>query len=94
MKTYQIGNKSCFSVQGAIEYFKLIATRCYKDLSMESSVILSLAADDLHREIGLSYSEIESIELSCIAQRRNYSAGFFLSIYTRSKEVKDSLKML
>ena len=67
MRTYHIANKICFSVQGAIDYFKLLAERCYKDLSMESSVVLALAADDLHREIGLSYSEIESIELSCIS---------------------------
>lgn len=67
MKTYTIGNKICFSKQGAIDYFKLFAKRCYSDLSMESSCVLDKVAEDLHRELGLSYREIEDIEMFCIA---------------------------
>ena len=66
MKTYKIGNKTCFSKTGAIEYFKLLCTVCYRNLSMEGTVVLSDAADDLHRELGLSYPAIEQIELSCL----------------------------
>ena len=67
MKTYRIGNKICFSKQGAIDCFKLFAKRCYENLTMESSCVLSDVADDLHRELGLSYNEIEAIEISCMA---------------------------
>lgn len=66
MKTYRIANKICFTQESALEYFRLLATRCQRELTLESSVILTNAADELHRELGLSYQEIEQIEKSCL----------------------------
>lgn len=62
----KIGNIQVFTLERAVEVFKMFVTRCYNDLTMESSIVLSEVSDDMHK-IGFSWSEIESIELSCIA---------------------------
>ena len=58
----KIGNIQVFTKERAIEVFKLFVKRCYEDLTMESSSVLSDVADDMHK-IGFSYEELEQIEM-------------------------------
>lgn len=62
----KIGNIQVFTIERAIEVFKMFVVRCYNDLTMESSCVLSNISQDMHN-IGFSWEEIERIELSCIA---------------------------
>lgn len=61
-----VGNLHVFTMEGAVEAFKLFAARCYAELTMESSVVLSNVADDMHR-LGFTWDEIENMELEAIA---------------------------
>ena len=63
----KIGNIQVFTKERAIEVFKIFAKRCYENLTLESSVVLSDVADDMHR-IGFSYEELEEIEISTITE--------------------------
>lgn len=45
---------------------KMFAARCYADLTMEASVVLSDVGDDMHR-LGFTWAEIEDMELEAIA---------------------------
>lgn len=62
----KVGNIQVFTVERAVEVFKMFVVHCYSDLTMESSCVLSDVSQDMHN-IGFSWSEIEDIELSCIA---------------------------
>ena len=62
----KVGNIQVFTLERAVEVFKMFATRCYNDLTVESSVVLSEVSDDMHK-IGFSWDEIEEMEISCIA---------------------------
>ena len=62
----KVGNIQVFTVEKAIEVFKMFVVRCYNNLTMESSCVLSDVSQDMHN-IGFSWSEIEDMELSCIA---------------------------
>lgn len=62
----KVGNIQVFTLERAVEVFKMFVVRCYNDLTIESSIVLSDVSDDMHK-IGFSWSEIEDIELSCIA---------------------------
>lgn len=61
----KIGGVAVFTIAGAIETYKKLAAICYNNLSMESSVALSDAADTLHG-LGFSWDEIEAFELQAI----------------------------
>lgn len=62
----KVGNIQVFTLERAIEVFKMFVTRCYNDLTMENSCVLSEVSQDMHK-IGFSWAEIEDIECSCIA---------------------------
>lgn len=62
----KVGNIQVFTLERAVEVFKMFATRCYNDLTMESSIVLSKVSEDMHK-IGFSWTEIEDMEISCIA---------------------------
>lgn len=58
----KIGNIQVFTKERAIEVFKLFAKRCYEDLTIESSSVLSDITNEMNR-IGFSYEELEQIEI-------------------------------
>jgi hypothetical protein len=62
----KVGNIQVFTLERAVEVFKMFVARCYNDLTMESSCVLGDVSNDMHN-IGFSWAEIEDIELSCIA---------------------------
>lgn len=62
----KVGNIQVFTRERAIEVFKMLASICYNDLTMESSVVLSEVSEDMHR-IGFSWEEIEELEIESIA---------------------------
>lgn len=61
-----VGNLQVFTVEGAVAAYKLFAARCYANLTMEASVVLSSVGEDMHR-LGFSWEEIENMELEAIA---------------------------
>ena len=61
----KIGNIQVFTKARAVEVFKLFAERCYNDLTMESSAVLSAVAEDMHK-IGFTYEQLEEIEINTI----------------------------
>lgn len=61
-----VGNIQVFTLERAVEVFKMFAARCYANLTMEASVVLSDVSDDMHR-LGFSWEEIEAMELEAIA---------------------------
>lgn len=63
----KIGNIQVFTYERAIEVFKLFVERCYRDLTMESSAILSDVSDDMHK-IGFEYDELEKMEIEVISK--------------------------
>ena len=63
----KIGNIQVFTYERAIEVFKLFVERCYRDLTMESSAVLSDVSDDMHK-IGFEYDELEKIEIEVISK--------------------------
>lgn len=62
----KVGNIQVFTIERAVEVFKMFVARCYNDLTIESSIVLSEVSEDMHK-IGFSWAEIEEMELSCIA---------------------------
>lgn len=65
-KLNTIGGIPYFTTEGAVEAFKTLAKVVYADLTQESSIVLSEAAERLH-ELGFSWNEIEAFEISAIA---------------------------
>ena len=63
----KIGNIQVFTYERAIEVFKIFVERCYKDLTMESSSVLSDVSDDMHK-IGFEYDELERMEIEVISK--------------------------
>lgn len=63
----KIGNIQVFTYERAIEVFKIFVERCYKDLTMESSSVLSDVSDDMHK-IGFGYDELERMEIEVISK--------------------------
>lgn len=61
-----VGNIRVFTMERAVEVYKMFAAHCYADLAMEASVVLSSAGDDMHR-LGFTWAEIEDMELEAIA---------------------------
>ena len=61
-----VGNIQVFTLERAVEVFKMFAARCYENLTMEASVVLSDVSDDMHR-LGFSWEEIEAMELEVLA---------------------------
>lgn len=61
-----VGNLRVFTMEGAVAAYKLFSARCYADLTMEASVVLSSVGDDMHR-LGFTWEEIENMELEAIA---------------------------
>lgn len=62
----KIGNIQVFTYEKAIEVFKTFAERCYRNLTMESSAVLSDISEDMHK-IGFDYEELEQIEIEAIS---------------------------
>lgn len=54
-----------FTYKGAIEVFKIFVERCYKELTLESSAVLSDVSADMHK-IGFDWDEIEKLEIETI----------------------------
>lgn len=63
----KVGNITVFTREGAINAYKGMAKRCYADLSLASSVVLSECGRDMHR-LGFSWEEIEAMELEAIEE--------------------------
>lgn len=61
-----VGNIPFFTLERAVEVYKMFAARCYANLTMEASVVLSDVGDDMHR-LGFTRAEIEDMELEAIA---------------------------
>ena len=61
----KVGNIQVFTIEGAVDAFKMFAHRCYENLTMESSIVLSDVSEDMIR-IGFTWDEIEQFELSAI----------------------------
>ena len=61
-----VGNIRVFTMEHAVEVYKMFAARCYADLTMEASVVLSNVGGDMHR-LGFTWAEIEDMELEAIA---------------------------
>lgn len=61
-----VGNIQVFTLERAVEVFKMFAARCYANLTMEASVVLSDVSEDMHR-LGFSWEEIEAMELEAMA---------------------------
>lgn len=61
-----VGNIQVFTLERAVEVFKMFAARCYTNLTMEASVVLSDVSEDMHR-LGFSWEEIEAMELEALA---------------------------
>ena len=61
-----VGNIQVFTLERAVEVFKMFAARCYENLTMEASVVLSDVSDDMRR-LGFSWEEIEAMELEVLA---------------------------
>ena len=61
-----VGNIQVFTLERAVEVFKMFAARCYENLTMEASFVLSDVSEDMHR-LGFSWEEIEAMELEAIA---------------------------
>lgn len=61
----KVGSIQVFTLERAVEVFQMFAARCYSCLTMESSVVLSDVADDMHR-LGFTWDEIERLELDAI----------------------------
>ena len=60
-----VGNIQVFTLERAVEVFKMFAARCYENLTLESSFVLSNVSEDMHR-LGFSWAEIENMELEAI----------------------------
>nr|DAQ58888.1 MAG TPA: hypothetical protein [Caudoviricetes sp.] len=60
-----VGNIQVFTLERAVEVFKMFAARCYENLTLESSCVLSAVSEDMHR-LGFSWVEIENMELEAI----------------------------
>lgn len=63
----RVGNIQVFTLDRAVEVFKMFVTRCYENITPESSCVLSDVSDDMHR-LGFSWAEIEDMELAAIPQ--------------------------
>lgn len=62
----KIGNIQVFTIERAVEIYKMFVERCYSNLTMEASVALTQVEDDMRR-IGFTADELEAIELSVMA---------------------------
>lgn len=67
-KMHLIGNIPVFTYQKAAEVYKLFVENCYKDLTVESSIVLGDVADDMIK-IGFSHAELESMETEVITKK-------------------------
>lgn len=63
----RIGNIQVFTLEGAIAAYKAFAKRCYDNLTMESSVVLSEVADDMLR-LGFTLAELDEMEKRVIGE--------------------------
>jgi hypothetical protein len=61
----KVGNIQVFTIERAKEVFKMFAAECYKNLSLESSVVLSDVSLDMNK-IGFTWDEIEAMEIEAI----------------------------
>lgn len=65
-KNARVGNQIVFSREGAINAYKIFCELFNKYCNMESSVVMSNAADDM-RKLGFTPDELELIEISTLA---------------------------
>lgn len=61
----KVGNIQVFTVERAIEVFKMFAVRCYENLTLESSTVLTDVSFDMVK-IGFTWAEIEAMEIEAI----------------------------
>lgn len=64
-KNARVGNLPVFSKEGAIRAYKIFAKAFSDNLTMEASVILSDASDDMHK-LGFTWDEIEALEVETV----------------------------
>lgn len=62
----KIASVAVFSIEGAIEAYKNIVKYFCDHVSMESGVVVSKAAEDMHK-IGFTWEEIEALEIEALA---------------------------
>lgn len=62
----KVGNIQVFTREGAINAYKTFVKVCYKDLSLESSSVLTDVEADM-RKLGFTPEELEEIEIATIA---------------------------
>lgn len=67
-KTGKVGSITVFTREGAIRVYKIFVKECYKNLTMESSVVLSMVEDDMVA-LGFSRAELEDIEIETISNK-------------------------
>ena len=57
-----VGHKTVFTMNGAIERYKIFLEVCYKSLTIESTSVLSDVQNDLVK-LGMTWDEVENIEI-------------------------------
>lgn len=61
----KVGNIQVFTVERAVEVFKMFAAQCYANLTLESSSVLTDVSFDMVK-IGFTWEEIEAMEIEAI----------------------------
>ena len=57
----KVGHRQVFTYSGAVRMYKIFASVCYGNITMESSSVLSDAAQDMIK-LGFSWDELEQFE--------------------------------
>lgn len=63
----KVGNLQVFTIEGAINAYKIFVQLFQRDMSMAASAVLSDVSDDMHR-LGFSWDELEEIENSVFSE--------------------------
>ncbi len=57
----KVGNLQVFTYEGAVNAYKIFCDMFNREMTIETSVVASKAAEDMHR-LGFSWEEIEKFE--------------------------------
>ena len=60
-----VGNLQVFTTEGAENAYRTFCRVCLKNLTLESSVVLSRVADDM-KKLGFTPSQLEDIEIEVL----------------------------
>jgi hypothetical protein len=56
-----VGHRTVFTIEGAIERYKLFLETCYSPLTVESAAVLMDVQNDMVK-LGMTWEEVENIE--------------------------------